>query len=146
MVSWPPYLELLKTVQRVFVPKSRSHYFTPTHPPSPPQVCTLVGNWTVQQPLYRANKNQPSLRQQLKKRHRSTANFIYDSPHKKKSEKKTHARIKCLHHLSDGLDDHNLELVRDLVHEGRDLLHQAVHRSFRSRLEQSSDGQRGDRP
>ena len=47
--------------------------------------------------------------------------------------------------LTDSLDDDDLELVGDLVHEGRDLLHQAVHRALRARLEQSRDGQRRDR-
>lgn len=38
----------------------------------------------------------------------------------------------------------DLELVRDLGHEGGDLLHEAVDAALAARLEQGGDGQRGD--
>lgn len=48
--------------------------------------------------------------------------------------------------LADGLHHDDLELVGDLVHEGRDLLHQPVHGPLRAGLEERRDGQSGDRP
>lgn len=38
----------------------------------------------------------------------------------------------------------DLELIWDLGHERRDLLHESVHAALAARLEQSGDGQRGN--
>mmetsp|Transcript_43966 Transcript_43966/g.103538 ORF Transcript_43966/g.103538 Transcript_43966/m.103538 type:complete len:355 (-) Transcript_43966:504-1568(-) len=45
---------------------------------------------------------------------------------------------------SDRIDDHDLELVRDLGHEARDLLHQPLHARLRPCLEEGGDGEGGD--
>ena len=37
-------------------------------------------------------------------------------------------------HLLDGVDDNDLELVRDFGHEGRDLLHEPVDAALAARL------------
>lgn len=44
----------------------------------------------------------------------------------------------------DGRHHHHLELVRDLTHEGTDLLHQPVHTALTASLQQGGDGQGGD--
>ena len=47
---------------------------------------------------------------------------------------------------ADGLNHHDLELVRDLRDEGGNLLHQPVHAALGSGLEEGGDGQGGDGP
>jgi hypothetical protein len=46
---------------------------------------------------------------------------------------------------ADGLDNRNLELISDLRHEARDLLHEAVNACFVTGLKKSCDGESGDR-
>lgn len=46
----------------------------------------------------------------------------------------------------DSLNNRNLELIGNLSHKPRDLLHQTVDTSFIARLEQSGDGKSGNRP
>lgn len=45
---------------------------------------------------------------------------------------------------ANGLDDCDLELVGDIGHEARDLLHETVNTGLVSGLEQRGDGERGN--
>lgn len=80
-----------------------------------------------------------------------TAIFVFVR-HKEKKKlylKKTPGIDKYIYiyaYLTDSLNNNDLELVRDLVHEGRYLLHQPVHRAFRSRFQQCRNRQGGNGP